>query len=49
MVAFVLRTGTSIHELEILGGWFWPDSVGNQALLLRPVKRVSVEADNSVL
>lgn len=49
MVAFVLRTSTSIHGLEILGGWFWPDSVGNQALLLRPVKRVSVEVDNSVL
>lgn len=57
MVAFVVRTNTSIRGLEILGGFFWPDSVGgffwpdsvgNQALLLCPVKQVSLKADYSI-
>lgn len=49
MIAFVVRTSTSICGLEILGGFFWPNSVGNQALLLCPVKQVSLKADYSIL
>lgn len=52
MVMFVLKANTGMHGLDVLFSCVFffvcPGSVGNQALLLCPVKQISLK-DYSIL